>query len=106
MFDNVQRAVDFSQRNKGVDKMPSIAKKILLRKKFKKQLFSPFHRQKHRKPVVKCLQKESKKLKKTKFESELQKSVVSFLDCHGNYDSNLISLRMKSLKQTKLFCNS
>ena len=32
-FDNVQRAVDFNQRNKGVDGMPSFAKKKLLRKK-------------------------------------------------------------------------
>ena len=33
VFDNVQRAVDFNQRNKGMDRMPSIAKKRLLRKK-------------------------------------------------------------------------
>ena len=36
VFDNVQRAVDFNQRNKGVDRIPSIAKKRLLRKKYKK----------------------------------------------------------------------
>ena len=29
VFDNVQRAVDFNHRNKGVDTMPSIAKKTL-----------------------------------------------------------------------------
>ena len=29
VFDNVQRAVDFNHRNKGVDRMPSIAKKNL-----------------------------------------------------------------------------
>ena len=40
VFDNVQQAVDFNQRNKGVDRMPSIAKKRLLRKKYKKLLFS------------------------------------------------------------------
>ena len=33
MFDNVQRPVDFNHRNKGLDRMPSIAKKRLLRKK-------------------------------------------------------------------------
>ena len=27
VFDNVQRAVDFNQRNKGMDRMPSITKK-------------------------------------------------------------------------------
>ena len=31
VFDNVQRAVDFNLTNKGVDRMPSIAKKRLLR---------------------------------------------------------------------------
>ena len=36
VFDNVQRAVDFNQRNKGVERMPSIAKKRLLRKKIQK----------------------------------------------------------------------
>ena len=42
VFHNVQRAVDFNQRNTGVDGMPSIAKKRLLRKKYKKQSFSSF----------------------------------------------------------------
>ena len=46
VFDNVQRTVDFNQRNKGVDRMPSIAKKRLLRKKYKKHLFSPFQKTK------------------------------------------------------------
>ena len=46
VFYNVQRAVDFNQRNKGVDRMPSIAKKRLLRKKYKKQLFSSFQKTK------------------------------------------------------------
>ena len=36
VFDNVQRASDFNHRNKGVDRMPSIAKKRLLRKKYQK----------------------------------------------------------------------
>ena len=36
VFDDVQRAVDFNQKNKGMDRKPSIAKKGLLRKKYKK----------------------------------------------------------------------
>ena len=63
VFDNVQRAVDFNHRSKGVDRMPSIAKKRLLRKKYQKHLFSSFQKQKQRRPVVQCLQKELKKLK-------------------------------------------
>ena len=44
--DNVQRPVDFNHRNKGVDRMPSLAKKRLLRKKYKMHLFSSFQKTK------------------------------------------------------------
>ena len=64
LFDNVQRAVDFNHRNKGVDRMPNIAKKRLLRKKYKKHLFSSFQKTKQRRPAVPCLQKELKKSKR------------------------------------------
>ena len=37
------------------------------------------------------------KVKKTNFELDLIKIVVSFLDGHGNYDSNLVSFKIKSL---------
>ena len=46
LFDNLQRAVHFNQQNRGVDRMPSIAKKRLLRKKSKKQLLSSFQQTK------------------------------------------------------------
>ena len=46
VFDNVERAVDFNHRNKGVDRMPSIGKKRVLRKKYKKHLFSSFQKTK------------------------------------------------------------
>ena len=36
-------------------------------------------------------------VKKTKFELELIKIVDCFLDGHGNYDSNLVSFKLKSL---------
>ena len=37
------------------------------------------------------------KVEKTSFELELIKIVDCFLDGHGNYDSNLVSFRIKSL---------
>ena len=45
------------------------------------------------------------KVKKTKFELDLIKIVDWFLDGHGNYDSNLVSFKIKSLK-TNHFLNS
>ena len=63
VFDNVQRAVDFNQRNKGVDRMPSIAKKGSFGKSTKSICSAPSKRQKQRRPVVHCLQKNSKNQK-------------------------------------------
>ena len=62
LFDNVQRAVDFNHRNKGVDRMPSIAKKDSQRKSSKSIYSALSKRQKQRRTVVECLQKESKSL--------------------------------------------
>ena len=94
MFDNVQQAVDFSQRNMGAYRMPSIAKKRLLRKKFKRIFSAPFKRQKQRRLVDQCLRKKLKKSKRLnlKFEVELTKIVHCFLDGPGNYDSTLVAL--------------
>ena len=119
VFDNVQRAVDFNHRNKGVDRMPSIAKKRLLRKKNKKHLFSSFQKAKTtqtsnsvfaEKHFFSSFQKAKttqtsnsvfaeriEKVEKTKFEFELRKIVACFLDGHGNFDSNLVSFKFKSL---------
>ena len=95
MFDNVQRAVDFNHRNKGVDRIPSIAKK-LLRKKYKKHLFSSFQKTKTAQTSGSVFAETIEKVKKTNFEFELIKIVDCFLDGHGNFDSNLVSFKIKS----------
>ena len=97
VFDNAQRAVDFNHRNRGVDRMPSIAKKGLLRKKYKKHLFSSFQKTKALQTSGSVFAERIKKVKKTKFEFELIKIVDCFLDRHGNFDSNLVSFKIKSL---------
>ena len=97
VFDNVQRAVDFNQRNKGVDRMPSIAKNRLLRKKYTKHLFSSFQKTKSTQTSGSMFAERIEKVKKTKFELELIKIVDCFLDGHGIFDSNLVSFKIKSL---------
>ena len=97
VFDNVQRAVEFNQRNNAVDRMPSIAKKRLLRKKYKKHLFSSFQKTKSTQTGGSVFAERIEKVKKTKFELDLIKIVDCFLDGHGNYDSNLVSFEIKSL---------
>ena len=44
LFDHLHRAFHFNKQNRGVDRMPSIAKKRLLRKKYKKHFMSSFQR--------------------------------------------------------------
>ena len=97
VFDNVQRAVDFNHRNKGMDRIPSIAKKRLLRKKFKKHLFSSLQKTKSTQSSVSVFAERIENGKKTNFELELKEIVDCFLDGHVYYDSNLVSFKIKSL---------
>ena len=46
LFDNLQRAVQFAYQNRGRGRMPSIARKRLLRKNYKNQLLSSFQKTK------------------------------------------------------------
>ena len=96
LFDNLQRAVHFNQQNRGVEKMPSIAKKRLLRKNYKKHLFSSFQKTKSTQTSGSLFADRIEQVKKTKFELELIKLVDCFLDGHGNYTSNLVSFKIKS----------
>ena len=64
VFDNVQRAVVFNQRNKGVDRMPSIAKRGSRGKSIKSIYSAPSKRQKQRRLVDRSLQTELNKLKR------------------------------------------
>ena len=97
LFDNLQRAVHFNQQNRGVERMPSIAKKRLLRKKIKKHLLSYFQKTKLTKTSESVFADRIEQVKKTKFELELIKIVDCFLECHGNYTSYLVSFKIKSL---------
>ena len=97
LFDYLQRAVHFNKQNRGVERMPSIAKKRLLRKKYKKHLLSSFQKTKSTHTSGSVFADRIEQVKKTKFELGLIKIVDCFLDGHGNYTSNLVSFKTKSL---------
>ena len=97
LFDKVQRAVPFNQQNRGVDRMPSIAKKRFLRKKYKKHLLRSFQKTKSTQTSGSVFAEGNEQVKKTNFEKELTKIVPCFLDSHGNYTSYLVSFKIKSL---------
>ena len=65
--------------------------KTLLRKKYKKYLFSSFQKTKTTQTNGSVFAERNEKVKKTKF--EMEKIVDCFLDGHGNYGSNLVSFK-------------
>ena len=83
LFDNLQRAVHLNQQNRRVKRMPSIAKKRLLRKKYKKHLLSSFQKTKSTQTSGSLFADRIEQVKKTKFELELIKIVDCFLDGHA-----------------------
>ena len=89
-FDNVERAALFNHQHRGVDRMPSIAKNRLSRKKYKKRWLSSL--QNSEKTQTQVFADRIVPLKLTKFESELIKVVDCFLDGPGIFFSSLISL--------------
>ena len=97
VFHKVQRAIAFNQRNREVDKMPSIAKKRLFRKKFEKHYMNALQKNKSTQTSGSVFAERIEKAKKIKFEVGLMKIVDSFLVGQGSYDSNLVSLEIKYL---------
>ena len=97
IFDSLRSAVHFNQQNKGVDRMPSMAKKRHSRKKYKKHLLSSFQNTKSTETIESVFADRIEPVKTTKFELELIKIVDCFLDDHGNYTSSLVSFKIKAL---------
>ena len=85
--------------------MPSIAKKKLLRKKYKKHLLSSFQKTRWTQTKGSVFADTIEQVKRTKFELELIEIVDCFLDGHGNCTSNLVSFTIKPLK-TNHYLNS
>ena len=97
LFDTLQRAVHFSQQNRGLERMHSITKKRLFRIKYKKHLLRCFQKAKLTQMSGSVFADRIERVKKTKFELELMKIVDCFLNGHDKYAKNLVSSEIKSL---------
>ena len=64
LFDNLQRAVHFKHQNRGMQRMPSFAKKKLMRKRYKSICWDPSKRPNWRKLLEQSLQTELNKLER------------------------------------------
>ena len=77
--------------------MHSIARKRNLRKKYKKHLMSSFQKTKTTQTSGSVSADWIEQVKATKFELELIKFVDCLRDGHGNYTTNFVSFKIKSL---------
>ena len=93
LFDDVQRPNLVNHQNRGVDRMPSIAKKRLLKKKYRKHLLSSYQKTKSTQASGSVFADRIEQFKKTNLELKLTKIVECFLDGHGSYTSNLVSYK-------------
>ena len=91
MFDFVRRAVYFNQRNGSTDRMPSIAKKKLLRKQYRKHFLSSLLKTKSPQTSRSVFEKKIEHVKKTTYELELGKSLDCFLDGNVRYTSKSVT---------------
>ena len=77
--------------------MPSIVKKRLVRKQYKKYLLRSFEKTKLTQTSVSVFADRTEQVEKTKFELELMKIENRFLDGHGNFTSFVVSIKIKAL---------
>ena len=95
-FHSVERAVSYNKLNRGVDTMPSIAKKRLLRNKFKKHMLASAQRSiSVQTTALVFVERLESVTRKTEFELELLKINDSFLDGYRDYESILDSSKTK-----------
>ena len=98
VLDNVQRAVVFTQRNRGTDKMSNIAKKRLSNKKCSKHLWNSSQKTFASQTSGLVSAKRIEQVRKTKSELEILKLVDCFVDGFARYSSTLVIFEMTSLQ--------
>ena len=95
VFTQLTRAVEHNLENKYVEKVPSISKKRLCRKKFKRHLLRAEQRNASTQTLGSSFLDRVHSLRKTNYESELIKIVDCLLDGHGIIDNPLLYLEIR-----------
>ena len=95
VFTQLDRAVKHNYENKYVEKLPSVPKKRLSRKKFKRHLLRAEQRNVSTQTVGSSFLDRIQYLKNSKYEGELIKIVDCLLDGHGSIDNSLLYLEIR-----------
>ena len=94
VFTQLDRAVQHNYENKYVEKLPSVSKKRLSRKKFKRHLLRA-NRNLSAQTMGSSFLYRIQSVKNSKYEGELIKIVDSLLDGHGLIDNFLLYLEIR-----------
>ena len=94
-FNQLRRAVQHKLRWKRAEKMPSIAKKRLIRKKFKRHYLCSNQKLASTQTLGSAFLERIRKIQNSKFESDLFKIIDCFVDCHGSVHSDYVSFLIK-----------
>ena len=97
MFNQLRRAVQLNLRTKGAEKMPSIAKKRLIRKKFKRHYLCSNQKLASTQTFGSAFLDTIRKIQNLKYESDLFKNIDCFFDCHGSVNGDYVSFVTKKI---------
>ena len=95
VFAQLTRALEHNLENKYVDKVPSISKKRLSRKKIKRHLLRAEQTNASSQTLGSSFLDRIHSLRNSKYESELIKNVDCLLDDHGIIDNPLLYLEIR-----------
>ena len=95
MFNQLRRAVQHNLRWKDAKKMHSIAKKRLIRKKFKTHYLCSHQKLVSTQTLGSAFLDRIGKIQISKYESDLFKIIDCFNDCHGSVHSDYVSFEIK-----------
>ena len=95
VFTQLKRAVQHDLENKFVEKLPSVSKRRLSRKKFKRHLLRAEQRNSSTQTLRSSFVDRSQSLKNSKYESELIKIVDCLLDGHEIIDNPMMYFEVR-----------
>ena len=95
VFNQLRRAVQHNLRWRGAEKMPSIAKKRLIRKKFKRHYLCSNQKLASTQTLASAFLDRIRKIQNSKYEPDLFKIIDCFFDCHGSVHSDYVSFVIK-----------
>ena len=95
VFTQLKRAVQHNLENKFVEKLPSVSKKRLSRKKFKRHLLRTEQRNASTQTLRSSFFDRNQSLKNSKYKSELIKIVDCLLGGHGTIDNPMLYFEVR-----------